>query len=105
VPFIAGKGRKIIAGDFAQMELRAGGHISNDRRMIEAFRNGTDLHALTAAGMLRKPVEEVTKIERSHAKPINFGALFGEGARGLEARRPFVEGQASCLRGAVDGAK
>jgi DNA polymerase-1 len=51
--------------------------------MIAAFRNGIDLHALTASRMLRKPIEEVISEERSNAKPINFGAIYGEGAPGL----------------------
>jgi DNA polymerase I-like protein with 3'-5' exonuclease and polymerase domains len=80
---IAPPGRKIVAGDFAAMEFRAAGHISQDRQIIEAFRNGIDLHKLTASQMLGKPIGEVSDEERSHAKPINFGALFGEGARGL----------------------
>jgi DNA polymerase I-like protein with 3'-5' exonuclease and polymerase domains len=80
---VAEEGNKIIAGDFAQMELRAGGRICLDSAMIEAFRTGVDLHKLTASRMLRKLVEEVSEDERSYAKPINFGALFGERERGL----------------------
>ena len=83
--FVAANGCKIIAGDFATMELRAGAHISSDGRMLEAFRNGIDLHKLTASSMLGKSVKDVSEVERSHAKPINFGALFGERARGLIA--------------------
>jgi DNA polymerase-1 len=83
--FIAQTGYKIVAGDFATMELRAAGYIANDSRMIDAFRAGVDLHKLTASQMQKKPIEEVTDEERSHAKPINFGAIYGEGARGLVA--------------------
>jgi DNA polymerase I-like protein with 3'-5' exonuclease and polymerase domains len=83
--FVAKPGYKIVAGDFASMELRAAGHIAGDSRMIEAFRDGVDLYKLTASQMQRKPVEEVADEERSHAKPINFGAIYGEGARGLVA--------------------
>jgi DNA polymerase-1 len=81
--FVAGEGMKIVAGDFAQMELRAGGHISRDGAMLDAFRNGVDLHRMTAARMMGKRIEQVTEDERSYAKPINFGALFGERERGL----------------------
>jgi DNA polymerase I-like protein with 3'-5' exonuclease and polymerase domains len=81
--FVPGEGRVIIAGDFAQMELRAGCHVSKDSAMRDAFVRGVDLHRLTASRMMRKAVEQVTDDERSFAKPINFGALFGERERGL----------------------
>jgi DNA polymerase-1 len=81
--FIAADGFDFVAGDFSSMELRAGAHISGDRRMIDAFRRGIDLHLLTASHMVAKLIEEVTPEERDYAKPINFGAIFGQGAPGL----------------------
>jgi DNA polymerase I-like protein with 3'-5' exonuclease and polymerase domains len=83
--FTVAPGRKIVAGDFASMELRAAAHIARDAAMIAAFRDGVDLHKLTASRMLEKPVAEVTDEERAHAKPINFGSLYGQKARGLVA--------------------
>jgi DNA polymerase-1 len=84
--FVAARGKKLVVGDFAGMELRAAAHIFRDDAMIAAFRDGADLHRLTASRMLGKPPADVTDTERAHAKPVNFGVLHGQGARGLATR-------------------
>jgi DNA polymerase-1 len=83
--FKAAEGCVLVGADYSSMELRAVAHISNERRMTEAFENGEDLHRLTASVIARKPVEEVTDEERRAAKPVNFGAVYGMGAPGLIA--------------------
>jgi DNA polymerase-1 len=76
-------GSLLVVGDYASMELRAAAHISGDAVMTEAFEKGLDLHRITAARIAGKAPEEVTDEERQHAKPVNFGACYGLGARGL----------------------
>jgi DNA polymerase-1 len=74
-----------VGADFSSMELRAAAYISGCRDMTAAFRDGLDLHRLTAARMLGKPVEEIAEDgpERAAAKPVNFGAIYGIGAASL----------------------
>jgi DNA polymerase-1 len=73
-------GYKYVGADFASMELRAAAYVSDERAMIEAFRDGLDLHRLTASRMLSKAPEDVTDEERRAAKSVNFGAIYGSGA-------------------------
>lgn len=72
-----------IDADYSQIELRILAHISGDANMIEAFINDEDIHAMAAAKVLNKPIEEVTKDERAHAKAINFGIVYGISDFGL----------------------
>jgi DNA polymerase-1 len=83
--FAAPPGRKLVIADYSQIELRVIAQISGDRRMIEAYSNGEDLHRLTAALILEKPIDEITKKQRQAAKAVNFGLVFGMGASGLQA--------------------
>jgi DNA polymerase I len=76
-------GAALVVADYASMELRAAAHISGDRAMTEAFEQDRDLHCVTASKMTGKPLDEVTKEERSAAKAANFGMTYGMGARGL----------------------
>jgi DNA polymerase-1 len=76
-------GNVLIVADYASMELRAAAHISDDCAMTAAFEKGLDLHRITAARMLGKTPEEVTAEERDAAKPVNFGACYGLGVKGL----------------------
>lgn len=69
-----------VSADFSQIELRCAAEISGDQEMLRAYKNGIDLHALTASAIARKPLEKVTKDERQRAKAFNFGLLFGLGA-------------------------
>jgi DNA polymerase I-like protein with 3'-5' exonuclease and polymerase domains len=75
--------RTLVIADYGQIELRAAAFFSKDERMIEAFRGGKDLHALTASAVLGKPVEQVTKADRQLAKAVNFGLLYGQREAGL----------------------
>jgi DNA polymerase-1 len=76
-------GNVLVSGDFSSMELRAAAHISGDPVMTHAFEEGQDLHRITASKMSGKSLEDVTDGERRAAKAINFGAIYGIGARGL----------------------
>lgn len=82
--FTAPAGSKLVIADYSQIELRVVAEISKDRRMIEAYRNGEDLHRLTASLLTGKRIEEVLKAERQSAKAVNFGLVFAMGARGLQ---------------------
>ena len=90
--FVARPGYVFVAADWSSMEMRAAAHVAADETMTRAFERGEDLHALTArtmlgldeAGWLGLPEEE-RKQHRKHAKPVNFGRLYGQGARGLVA--------------------
>ncbi|NBT50265.1 MAG: hypothetical protein EBV86_02155 [Marivivens sp.] len=77
--FIAAPGYVLVVADFSQVELRVAAHLSQEERMIMAYKNGRDLHTETASLMARVPLEEVTKEQRSSAKICNFGLLYGAG--------------------------
>ena len=81
--FVANPGNKLIAADYSQIELRLIAAISEEENMIKAFQNGEDIHASTASKLFDVPLEEVTKTQRSQAKTVNFGILYGQGAFGL----------------------
>lgn len=81
--FVAAPGHKIISADYSQIELRLIAEISNEENMIEAFQNGEDIHASTAARLFDIPLDEVSKVQRGQAKTVNFGILYGQGAFGL----------------------
>ena len=81
--FQAPEGRCLVVADYSQIELRAAAAIADEARMIEAYRAGTDLHRLTAAKVLGKAEDEVTKENRQLAKAVNFGLLYGQSAPGL----------------------
>ncbi len=81
--FVSGEGKKIISADYSQIELRLIAEISGEENMIRAFQNGEDIHASTAAKLFKVPLEEVSKTQRSQAKTVNFGIIYGQGAFGL----------------------
>ncbi len=81
--FKADKGNKIISADYSQIELRLIAEISREENMIMAFQKGEDIHASTASKLFNVPLEEVTKTQRSQAKTVNFGIIYGQGAFGL----------------------
>jgi DNA polymerase-1 len=83
--FTALKGNKLVIADYSQIELRVVAEISRDERMIRAYRNGEDLHRLTASLISGKHIEAVTKEERQSAKAMNFGLVFAMGAKGLQS--------------------
>jgi DNA polymerase I len=73
----------ILAADYSQVELRIIAALSGDQGMIEAFKNGLDIHAATAAKVFNVALEDVTRDQRSKAKAVNFGIAYGQGAFGL----------------------
>ncbi|MDP3964998.1 MAG: DNA polymerase I [bacterium] len=81
--FVAPRGFRIISADYSQIELRLVASIANDKNMMEAFRNGEDIHSRTAAEIQGCDIDEVSKDMRRAAKTINFGILYGMGTYGL----------------------
>ncbi|WP_333853084.1 DNA polymerase I [Epilithonimonas sp.] len=81
--FVSDEGKKIISADYSQIELRLIAEISGEQNMIKAFQNGEDIHVSTAAKLFNIPLEEVTKTQRSQAKTVNFGIIYGQGAFAL----------------------
>ena len=81
--FVAGPGNVLVDADYSQIELRLLAHISQDENMIAAFRSGEDIHAVTASQVFGIPLEQVTKLQRSHAKAVNFGIVYGISAWSL----------------------
>jgi phage N-6-adenine-methyltransferase len=86
--FVAPPGRVLIRADYSQIELRIAAKIAGERHMIDAFREGADLHTLTARQLVGREV--VTSEERGLAKPVNFGLIYGLGAAAL-ARKAKIE--------------
>lgn len=84
--FIPEEGCIFFSADYSQIELRIMAHLSGDTNMIEAFREGHDIHAATAAKVFKKSIDEVTREERSKAKTANFGIIYGITAFGLAER-------------------
>ena len=76
----------LITADYSQIELRILAQVSGDKAFIKAFNDGVDLHSLTASKVFDKPLEEVTKEERSISKMVNFGIAYGMGSNGLIGR-------------------
>lgn len=81
--FTASKGNVLVDADYSQIELRLLAHISGDKHMQEAFLSGEDIHAVTASQVFNTPLEEVTSIQRSRAKAVNFGIVYGISAWSL----------------------
>jgi len=81
--------RVLVLGDYSQIELRVAAEISGDGRMIRAYREGADLHALTAALLTGKSPEQILPAERQLAKAVNFGLIYAMGAAGLKS---YAEG-------------
>jgi DNA polymerase-1 len=81
--FIPERGRSIVSADYSQIELRLLAHLSQDERLLEAFRRDEDIHARTASEIFGVPLEKVNPMMRREAKVINFGILYGMSAYGL----------------------
>jgi DNA polymerase-1 len=81
--FIARSGWGLLSVDYSQIELRVVANMAGDEAMLDAFRNGQDIHATTAAAIYSIPLDQVTKEMRRHAKAINFGLIYGMSAFGL----------------------
>jgi DNA polymerase-1 len=84
--FVAEEGHTLVIADYSQIELRILAEVSDDPAFVEVFQKGEDLHRVTAATMYDVPMNEVTKDQRSAAKRINFGLMYGRGARSLSAQ-------------------
>ena len=84
--FVPDDGKVYIDADYSQIELRVLAHLSKDKHMIEAFNNGEDIHKQAASKVLHKPIDEVTKEERSSAKAVNFGIVYGISDFGLASQ-------------------
>ena len=81
--FVAPEGFVLVDADYSQIELRLLAHISRDENMIAAFQSGEDIHAVTASQVFGTPLEQVTRLQRSHAKAVNFGIVYGISAWSL----------------------
>ena len=81
--FVAKPGYKILAVDYSQIELRIMAHLSGDQALLDAFRDGKDIHAATAAEILGLAIDDVSTEQRRRAKAINFGLIYGMSAFGL----------------------
>ena len=81
--FVASEGRVLVSADYSQIELRMLAHLSGDEKLIEAYNNAEDIHALTASKILGIPQSEVTPAERRDAKAVNFGIIYGMSDFGL----------------------
>jgi DNA polymerase-1 len=85
----------LMAADYSQIELRIIAHLSQDPAMIADFQLGHDIHAATAAKVFHVPIDQVTKEQRSRAKAVNFGIIYGMSAFGLAQRMEISRGEAS----------
>ncbi|UYB52255.1 DNA polymerase I [Xanthomonas sp. AM6] len=92
--FVAPPGRKLIACDYSQIELRIMAHLSEDAGLLRAFGAGVDVHRATAAEVFGRSLEEVTPNERRAAKAINFGLMYGMSAFGLARNLGIGRGEA-----------
>ncbi len=81
--FIPKEGYVFVDADYSQVELRVLAHLSGDKVMQNAFRNNIDIHATTASEVFGVPIEDVTDLQRRHAKAVNFGIVYGISAFGL----------------------
>jgi DNA polymerase-1 len=98
--FIPEPGCLFFSADYSQIELRVMAHLSQDAEMIKVFSEGKDLHAATAANIYKKPIEEVTRDERTKSKRANFGIIYGITVFGLAERLDIPRDEAKML---IDG--
>lgn len=93
--FVAPAGRKLVACDYSQIELRIMAHLSQDEGLVRAFESGADVHRATAAEVFgKKSLDEVSANERRAAKAINFGLMYGMSAFGLARQLGIGRGEA-----------
>ena len=98
--FIPEPGCLFFSADYSQIELRVMAHLSNDENMIEAFREGYDIHAATAAKIYKEDMNEVSRDQRTKAKRANFGIIYGITIFGLAERLDISRDEAKQL---IDG--
>ena len=87
----------LLSADYSQVELRLMAHLSGDEQLVDAFKQGADIHSATAAKLYHKSIEEVTSDERRKAKTANFGIIYGISAFGLSQRLDIPRGEAKEL--------
>ncbi len=92
--FVAEPEHKLISADYSQIELRLVAHIAKEETMINAFRQGVDIHAQTASEVFSVPLDEMTGETRRRAKAINFGIIYGISAFGLARQLSVPQGEA-----------
>jgi DNA polymerase-1 len=92
--FIAPAGKRILAVDYSQIELRIMAHLSQDQALLDAFAKGLDIHRATAAEVFGVPLTEVTTEQRRRAKAVNFGLIYGMSAFGLARQLDISRGEA-----------
>ena len=95
--FTAEEGCLFFSADYSQIELRLMAHLSGEQNMIEAFRQGEDVHAATASKIFKKPIEAISRDERRQAKTANFGIIYGISAFGLAERMEVSRSEAKEL--------
>jgi DNA polymerase-1 len=88
---------KLLSADYSQIELRIIAALSEETTMIEAFKNGEDIHASTASKVFNVPLKEVTREQRSNAKTVNFGIIYGVSAFGLSNQTDLSRSEAKDL--------
>ena len=98
--FVPEPGCLFFSADYSQIELRVMAHLSQDENMVRVFREGKDLHAATAANIYKKPIEDVTRDERTKSKRANFGIIYGITVFGLAERLDISRDEAKQL---IDG--
>ena len=92
--FIAQEGKKVLAADYSQIELRIMAHLSQDKGLLTAFAEGKDIHKATAAEVFGVDFSEVTTEQRRRAKAVNFGLIYGMSAFGLARQLDIPRGEA-----------
>lgn len=95
--FIAEPGNILISADYSQIELRIVASLAQDKKMMEIFEQGLDIHQATAAAINNVPLDKVTKEMRRAAKEVNFGVLYGMGTHGLSWRAEISYGEAKAF--------
>ncbi|HCE2690818.1 TPA: DNA polymerase I [Vibrio parahaemolyticus] len=92
--FVAPAGYKILAVDYSQIELRIMAHLSGDQALLDAFRDGKDIHAATVAEIMGVSIDQVSSEQRRRAKAVNFGLIYGMSAFGLAKQLGIPRGEA-----------
>ena len=92
--FVAKKGARLVSLDYSQIELRVLAHMAGIDALIEAFRNGADIHAMTASQVFNLPIEGMDPMTRRRAKAINFGIIYGISPFGLARQLSIPQGEA-----------
>ncbi|MFA4973508.1 MAG: DNA polymerase I [bacterium] len=93
--FIADPGFVLISADYSQIELRVLAHLSKEEALIKAFAEGRDVHALTASGIFKVPVDKVSREQRGVGKTVNFATIYGQTSYGLAQQLDISQGEAA----------